>query len=160
MTDADTKPVPVTASVEPLSLVVIVAGVTAVTIGAGLLMANATLFDVPPPGAGDVTVTCAVPAAAMSDACNVACNCVALTKVVGRALPFHITVDDEMKPEPLTVSVVTELPRVALAGDSVVTEGVALLTIVVGGGVVLLPPPQPTNASSKRQTRPAPIDKR
>ena len=102
-----------------------VAGLTAVTIGVGLLMANAMLFELPPPGAGDVTVTCAVPATVTSDACNVACNCVALTNVVGRALPFHNTVDDEVNPEPFTVSVVTAVPMVADAGDSVVTAGTA-----------------------------------
>ena len=49
--------------------------------------------DVPPPGAGENTVTCALPAVAMSAAGMAALNCVALTTVVVRSVPFQRTLD-------------------------------------------------------------------
>lgn len=58
-----------------------------------MLMVNVEADDVPPPGVGFKTVTCAVPALAMSAAVIAACNCVELTKVVGRAVWFHCTVE-------------------------------------------------------------------
>ena len=45
--------------------------------------------ETPPPGAGLDTVTFAVLGAAMSAAVMAALSCVALTKVVVRAVPFH-----------------------------------------------------------------------
>ena len=69
------------------------AGVNDAIAGAGLLMVNVEAVDVPPPGVGFTTVTCAVPALARSAAVIAACNCVELTKVVARALWFHCTVE-------------------------------------------------------------------
>src|SRR5438067_984966 len=51
--------------------------------------AKPTELDVPPPGGGLKTVTCAVPAVKRSVAGIVALNCVAETKVVARAAPFQ-----------------------------------------------------------------------
>lgn len=46
------------------------------------LIVNVSAFDVPPPGAGLDTVTCAVPACEISEAGIVACRLVLPTKVV------------------------------------------------------------------------------
>ncbi len=78
-------------------------GLTLVRAGAGLFTAKLVALEVPPPGAGFVTVICAVPAVATSVAGIATCSCVELTNVVGRALPFHCTVEDEMKLDPVTV---------------------------------------------------------
>ena len=60
------------------------------------VIVNVNEFDVPPPGVGFRTVIAAVPALAMSAAVIAAVNCVALTNVVVRALPFHCAVDPLM----------------------------------------------------------------
>jgi hypothetical protein len=53
------------------------------------VIVNVSALEVPPPGVGFTTVMAAVPTAAMSAAVMAAVNCVALTNVVVRALPFH-----------------------------------------------------------------------
>jgi len=53
---------------------------------------------------------------------------VALTKVVGRLVPFQTTVEVELKPVPVTVSTNAWLPATAEAGENDV--------IVPGGGAV------------------------
>jgi hypothetical protein len=45
----------------------------------------------------------------------------ALTNVVGRACPFHIMLEPEVKPVPSTVSVVVELPARINEGEIWVT---------------------------------------
>ena len=84
---------------------------------------NVNDCDVPPPGAGVSTFICAVPLDAMSAAAIDACNCAALTNVVGRAAPFHCTVEEEVKPLPLAVSVNGPPPENTWVGDSEVTTG-------------------------------------
>src|SRR3954467_1535994 len=79
-------------------------GATALTTGAGLLIVKVVASEVPPPGDGLTTVICAVPAADRSAAGIVTDNCVALTYVVGRELPFHCTAEDAMNPEPVSVT--------------------------------------------------------
>lgn len=69
------------------------------------VIVNVTAFDVPPPGAGFVTVTAGVPAVATSLAEIGAVNCVALTNVVVFVLPLNFTIEVLTKFEPLTVSV-------------------------------------------------------
>jgi len=91
----------------------------------------AAVPDVPPPGAGLVTVTCPVPAAAMSAAVIAAVNCVALTYVVVRLDPFQFTTEPLMNPVPATVSVKAAVPAVALAGDSVLIVGAVLVRLMV-----------------------------
>ena len=54
---------------------------------------------------GFTTVTVAMPAEAIRAAETEAVSCVALTKVVASAVPFHCTTAPEMKPVPFTVSV-------------------------------------------------------
>jgi hypothetical protein len=73
-------------------------------------------FDVPPPGAGLVTVTEAVCAAATSAALMVAVNCELETKVVTRGLPSQFTVDPGTKPVPFTVTVKPPLPGATASG--------------------------------------------
>jgi len=94
-------------------------------------MTNAALPDVPPPGAGLVTVTCPVPTVAMSAAVIAAVNCVALTYVVVRLDPFQFTTDPLMNPVPVTVSVNAPVPAVALVGDSMLIVGTALVRLRV-----------------------------
>src|SRR4030095_3434681 len=97
------------------------------------LIVKVRALEVPPPGAGLNTVTGAVPAAAMSVAGMAAVTCVAFTKVVVRAAPFHLTSEPETKLLPLTVSVQAGPPAVALLG-----------TRVVSAGTGFVPPPEPT----------------
>ena len=102
---------------------------------AGGAIVKGTGPDVPPPGAGVDTLTCAVPAAARSPVEIEACNCVELTKVVGRVEPFHLTIELELKLLPVTVSVNAAPPARARSGESVVTTGAGLnvgSTVTVG----------------------------
>ena len=86
------------------------------------------------------TVTEAVPPFAMSEAATVACSCVAVWETIARLLPFHMTWEDGMKLEPVTVSVKAGPPAMALAGESGdVVAGTGLLTQNEIGGDV--PPP-------------------
>jgi hypothetical protein len=82
--------------------------------------------EVPPPDAGLNTVTAAVPAVAMSTAPMAAVNCVAETKVVARAEPFHCTTEVETRLLPLTVSVKAVPPAVAEEGFRPETVGTGL----------------------------------
>ena len=70
----------------PIALV----GESVVIVGTGLFTVNGEFPDVPPPGAGFVTVTLKVPAAAMSAAAIAAVTCVALTNVVVLAAPVEV----------------------------------------------------------------------
>src|SRR5438067_5462288 len=72
---------------------------------------------------GLTTRTLAVPAVAVSALEMLAVRRVSLTKVVGRALPFHCTVEPETKPEPSTVSVNAGPPAAAVLGVSESTDG-------------------------------------
>ena len=93
-----TKPVPVRVNVKAAPLTVAVAGAIEVSVGPETaLIVNDRLPDVPPPGAGFVTVTVAVPAVAISAAVIAAVNCVALTKVVVLDAPLNFTTDVDTK---------------------------------------------------------------
>ncbi len=100
----------------------------------GDVIVNATGAEVPPPGAGDCTVTCAVPAAAMSDGPTAACSCVELTNVVVRFDPFQRTIEDAVNPLPLTESVNAGPPATACVGAIVLINGTGLIdpsTVIV-----------------------------
>jgi len=101
-------------------------GLSEVSVGAGLLIMNASALEVPPPGAGVETVTLAVPAVAMSAALMLAVKLLPETKVVVRELPFHWTVEEEMKFEPATVNVKAEPPAVLELGLKEAAEGAGL----------------------------------
>jgi len=93
--------------------------------GALMIMVKFTAFEVPPPGAGLLTVTAAVPTMAMAAAGMAAVNCVALTNVVLRAVPPKLTTEAATKFVPLIISVKAALPAVALVGE---------IVVIVGGG--------------------------
>src|SRR5439155_12344374 len=76
-----------------------------VRLGAGFAIANGKFPDVPPPGPGVNTDTCATPAATTSDAGINACSCVPLTNVVVRGAPFQRTTEVLTNPLPFTVTV-------------------------------------------------------
>src|ERR1700745_1001443 len=123
-----TKPVPVRVNVKAAPPAVAEAGAREVRVGAeAALIENDRLPDEPPPGAGLVTVTVAVPAVAISAAVIAAVNFVVLTNVVVLAAPLNFTTDVDTKPVPLTVRVKAAPPAVALAGEREVAVGAGLL---------------------------------
>src|SRR3989442_3955487 len=126
-TEPPMKFVPVTVSVNPGPPATAAVGLRPVVVGTGLVFVMPMLkvcgFDVPPPGAGVPTVTCAVPAVAMSAARMAALSRVAGTDVVARSAPFHRTTQPPMKFVPVTVSVNPGPPAVAVAGLRPVVAG-------------------------------------
>ena len=125
-----TKPAPLTVRVNAAEPAIAVAGDNEVTVGTALLIVNDTAFDVPP-GAGFVTVTVAVPAAAISAAVIAAVSWVALTNVVVLAAPLNFTTDVDTNPVPFTVNVNAAPPAVALVGEIEVSVGAGLLMVKV-----------------------------
>jgi hypothetical protein len=89
------KLVPFTIRVKAAPPTVALDGESVVTVGAGLFTVNGELPEVPPPGAGLVTVTLNVPAVAISAAVMDAVSCAALTNVVVVAVPLKFTTDPE-----------------------------------------------------------------
>ena len=81
-------------------------------------------------------VTDAVPAEAIKAAETAAVSCPALTKVVTRGLPFHVTWLPLVKPVPLTVRVNAAVPATAELGDRLVRVAGALMVKVTAGGEV------------------------
>jgi hypothetical protein len=139
---------PFTVSVNGASPAVALFGDRDVIVGTGLLpglIVNEAAVDAPPPGVGFVTVTCMVPAVAMSGAWIVAVICVALTIVVVRALPFQFTTEVARKLVPLTVSVKAGPPAVVLVGEIVVSVG-------AGFGLIALLPSHPLIQTVRRRT--------
>ena len=125
-----TKPVPVRVNGKAAPPAVAEVGAKEVSDGpAAALIVKDRLPDVPPPGAGLVTVTVAVPAVAISAAVMAAVSCVALTNVVVLAAPLNFTTDVDTKPVPLTVSVKAAPPAVALVGAREVAVGAGLLMV-------------------------------
>jgi hypothetical protein len=103
-------------------------GLSEVSVGVGFeagVIVKATAAELPPPGAGLLTVIDALPAACRSPVLTCAVSDVALLYVVGRAAPFHIAVDDEMKFVPVSVIVTAAEPADAEAG---------LIDVSVGAG--------------------------
>jgi hypothetical protein len=112
-------------------------------------MVKLIALEVPPPGAGLVTVTPGVPVEAMLAAGMAAVNCVELTNVVAGADPPKLTIEPATKFVPLIVSVKAAPPATVLLGEIAVIVGVGLDPLDTGG---LVPPPHP--ARSKRLTIP------
>jgi hypothetical protein len=134
-----TKLLPFTVSVNAAPPTNALAGESEETIGAVLLIAKVTGADVPPPGAGLVTVMLADPALAISLAGTWAVSWLALAKVVVSAVPFHFTTEFATKLAPLTVNVKVAPPTVAPVGATDATVGAGLLMGNVAGADV--PPP-------------------
>jgi hypothetical protein len=95
-------------------------------LGPALVTVKLSGLEVPPPGAGLVTVTADVPTEAMLEAGMAAVNCVELTNVVVGTAPPKLTVEDERKFVPLIVSVKAAPPATALFGEIVVIVGLGL----------------------------------
>src|SRR5208283_1299535 len=102
-------------------------------------MVKLIALEVPPPGAGLVTVTAGVPVEAMLAAGMAAVNCMELTKVVAGADPPKLTVEAATKFVPLIVRVKAAPPATVLSGEIVVMVGVELDPLDDG----LVPPPHP-----------------
>ena len=75
------------------------------------------LLVTPPPGAGVDTATDAVPTVDTKVEAIDAVNCVALTKVVVSAVPFHKMLEPFIKFVPVTVSVKAADPAVTELGE-------------------------------------------
>ncbi len=137
------NPFPLTVSVNAAAPAVALLGDSPIIAGTGFapLMVNVELPDVPPPGAGLVTVTCPVPAVVRSAAVIAAVTCVALMYVVVRLDPFQFTTEPLMNPVPVTVKVNAAVPAVALAGDSVLIVGTGFAALIVNAALPDVPPP-------------------
>jgi len=121
------KPVPFTVSVKVPPAAVAEFGVRLVRAGVGALMGKLTAFEAVPPGL--VTLTVALPVAAIRLAGTEAVNCVPLTKVVVRAKPLHSTVAPERNPVPFTASVKETPVAVAELGFRLVMAGTSGLIV-------------------------------
>jgi len=88
---------PMTARVKAGPPAVALLGESEVRRGAGLLTVKGRAFEVPPPGTGVKTVTCAVPATATSLAGIVAVSWPVPTKAVVRFIPFQRTTEVFLK---------------------------------------------------------------
>jgi len=141
--DEDTKPLPLTVSVNAAPPAEVLVGASAEIAGTGLVlvMFSVDTPDVPPPGAGVLTVTLALPLAATLEAGTDALSLASLTKVVVRAAPFQFTLEDDTKPLPSTDSVNAALPAVTLAGASAEIVGTRLVLVIVNVDTPDLPPP-------------------
>jgi hypothetical protein len=85
-------------------------------------------IEVPPPGAGFVTVTESVAAVAASEAGRDAVSAVELTNVVGTDLALKLTTELALKFEPLTERVNAGLPAATLVGEMLFKRGSGLFT--------------------------------
>jgi hypothetical protein len=123
--EAGTKFVPLTVSVKAAPPATALFGEIRAIVGTGLppLMVKFTEFEVPPPGAGLVTLTGAVPVVAMAAAGMVTINSVELTNVMVSAVLPNRTIEAETKFVPFTVSVNAAPPAMALVGEIVATAG-------------------------------------
>lgn len=126
-TDPATKFVPVTFKEKPAAPAIAVVCDSERSVGAGLLIVNVMPVEVPPPGAGFVTVTDAVPAVAKSASGTTAVKDVALTNVVVSGVPFQFTTDVPTKFVPVIVSVDPAAPAVTDVCESDVRVGAGLL---------------------------------
>src|SRR5579859_5636132 len=108
-------------------------------------MLKTSAWDVPPPGAGLVTVTRAVPGTAISDAEMAAVSWVELTNAVVRMLPFQFTTELLTKFVPFTTRLNAGSPAVAFAGVVEVNVGRGF----DGSGFL---PPQPSLKATDNTT--------
>jgi hypothetical protein len=123
--EVETKFVPFTVNVNCAPPAAAQVGLIEVVVGTGLLMVNVTGFDVPPPGAGFLTVTGGAPAVATFAAGTIAVSCVEETNVVVSPEPFQLTTELEIKLVPFTVKV--------NCGDPARHE-LGLIEVIVGTG--------------------------
>jgi hypothetical protein len=140
------KLVPVSVIVNAAPPAPVSVGEIAVSVGTGFgaVIVNVSAFDVTPDGnpcarafaplkttVGVNTCTEAEPAVAISAAVIAAVNCVELTNVVARLLPFHCATDVLMKLLPFKVSVNAAPPAIAEFGASEVSAGIGVVAVNV-----------------------------
>jgi len=131
------KPAPVSLSVKPAAPAVAVLGEMLARAGAGFggggsaLIEKGRPVEVPPPGAGFTTVTVAIFTVVKSLAGICAVSVVVLINVVVLADPFHWTVAELAKLDPVTVSVNEELPTTVKVEESAVKAGSGFPTVNV-----------------------------
>ena len=126
-----TKPVPVRVIAKAVPPAVAVAGAIETRLSAAPLIVKGRAPEMPPPGAGFVTVTLAVPAVAMSAAVIPAVSWVALINVVALAAPLNFTIDVDTNPVPFTVKLNPAPPAVALVGEIEVSVGPGLTGLLM-----------------------------
>ncbi len=136
-TAPERKFVPLTVSVNAAPPAVAEAGLRVVIVGVGTLIANVAAAERLPPEFAAVTFT--LPTLAIRPAGTAAVNCVALTNVVVRAVPFQSTLAPERKFVPLTVSVNAAPPARAEVGLRPVMVGVGTLIVNVAAAEGLPP---------------------
>ena len=126
---------------EKLPLVTVMALAKLSLAGGSAVTVNATAFDGPPPGGGLTTVTALIPPKASKEAGIAVVTCVELTKVVlGSGVPFQLTLEPELKLEPLAVSGKLAAPAAALDGVSCEMLGAAPVTVKLSALVGLACP--------------------
>lgn len=111
--------------------------------GTGLFTPIELALEVPPPGLGLLTLNCSVCAVAKSAAVSAADNCVELTYVVARVLPFTESEIPGTKFVPVTWMLAAVDPSNTAAGDTPVMLGSGLSTdraVVVGSAVTAMDP--------------------
>ena len=109
-------------------------GAVIVTVGGsvsatGLVIVKVLALDTPPPGLA--TVTCAVPANAISPAGIAAVSWLEFTYVVARDVPFQRTTEPVTKLLPLTVSVKRGPPLAAVFGEIEASDGTGAETLLI-----------------------------
>lgn len=140
-----TKFVPLTVIVRPEPPIGVELGASVVTVGAAGAEIAKLADDCPPPGVGFVTITLAVPAACRSLAETGRLSWLLLSSVAVLGVPFQVTDELEMNPDPLIANVNPLEPAAIDAGESDFTAGAGLLD-----GFALEPPP---HATRERQTK-------
>jgi hypothetical protein len=106
-------------------------GETLFKTGSGLFTVKVDAPEVPPSGAGFLTVTEKEPAAATLEAEIAAVSDVELTNVVGWGSPLKLMTAPETKFDPLTESVNDALPTRALVGEIALRTGGGNVTVKV-----------------------------
>jgi hypothetical protein len=104
-------------------------GVKLVTVGAGKYTSKGRPAEVPPPGAGFVTVTVDWDRPVLYAFGIVVVSCVPDTKVVANGLPKKLITEPIVKPEPFTVSVKLPLFTSTRLGERLVSTGIGLSTV-------------------------------
>ena len=120
----------------------------------GLVMVKMDPSDVPPPGAGVVTIIVAAPTVSKS-AARVARRRVGLSYWVGSVVPPHNATEPGLKLDPLSVSVISMLPAWTDVGFREVSTGTGFWTVNVCRSVLFPPKPGVSGFSTLTVSVPA-----
>ena len=135
-----TAKLPMFTAVAPVKLVPVmvtavpgppVVGVKLAIVGTAAVTTNVKPVEVPPPGAGLVTVTAKLPAMATAVAGTMAVTWVAETNVVAKAAPLKLATEPLTRFVPFMVMVKSALPATTVAGVTPVIVGTKLGTSTV-----------------------------